>query len=168
MGNIWGESSCTEEGCKLSKRQKCPAAVKWGMLAGINRTRAYKAYEGRLLLWPQGGNASAGAPCHISSIPTPTSQLELQGKGAELLEVLSKNWWCHTSGKGWKSLHISRLLLEGGNNPLLAALGQEAVALHSESFRLILVKYIPVGVLRYWARPWVKILKNRKNKSCCE
>lgn len=57
------------------------------MLAGINRTTAYKAYE-RLLLRPQGGKTSAGALCHISAAPT--SQLGEQGQGAELLGVLDK------------------------------------------------------------------------------
>lgn len=125
MRNIWWESSCTEDSCKLCKsvlllwNEEC-----WQEQTGLQHTRL-------LLLWPKEARPQLEHP-----VTSPALQLHQPagraGQAAEPLGVLGKNWWCSTSGKGWKSLHISKLLLEGGNNLLLPALEKEAVSLHSE------------------------------------
>lgn len=153
MENIWCQSSCTEDGCKLSKSQKCPAAVKKGMLVEINRTAAYKAHEGLLLLWPQGGKSSAvgNTQSHLQHCSTnqPAGRAgarsrALGGAGQELM--VHHIWEVFTY---FKTAATRRLTCSWQLQRK-----KQWVCTQKTSFRLVLVKYIPVVVLRYWTRPW--------------
>lgn len=163
MGNIWCQSSCTEDGCKLSRSQKCPAAVKKGMLGEINRTAAYKAYERLLLLWPQGGKSSAG------------------GNTQSHLQHCSTNQPAGRAGARSRAdyaTHLGSLYIFQGCcykeiNLLLATLEKEAVGLFSENQFQVNVSEIHTNsspeMLDYTLEPpLLNILKDGKNKRCCE